>query len=160
MIFEILTAVYAALVLAYAFWNIKRGSFVVGLGKFVVCAVVAFLALVGVLYFRGNDLWPTALALMKIGAAGVLFAGIPPMIAATIGLFRFGDEYGSNIFYVRNHITGIVDTVSSLVMMVAGLLILRIDLAAVGFFFFMFIPFTGGALANSYYYVNQRRSER
>lgn len=160
MIQEALTVTYAAIILAYAFWNIKKGSFVVGLGKTFILVLAAFLVLVGILYLRGNDLGASVVALMKIGAAGILFAGIPPMIAATVGLFRFGDEYGSNIFYVRNHITGVIDTVSSLVMMLAGVLILRIDLVAVGFFFFMFIPFTGGALANSYYYVNQRRSEK
>lgn len=160
MIEEIFTAAYAAFILAYVFWNIRKGSFLVGLGKLVFCIIAAFLVLVGVFYYRGNDLWSTVTALMRMGAAGVLFAGIPPMIAATVGLFRFGDEYGLNIFYVRNHITGVIDTVCSLVMMLAGVLILRIDLVAVGFFFFMFIPFTGGALANAYYYVNQRGSEK
>lgn len=160
MIAEVFTIIYAAAVIAYVSWNLKKGSFVVDPSKLVLYLFAAFLIIVGALYFMGNELESSALAVMKIGAAGILFAGVPPMIAATVGLFRFGDEYGSNIFYVRNHIAGIIDTVSSLVMIFAGILILRIDLVAVGFFFFLFVPFTGGALANAYYYVNQRRSEK
>ncbi|MEM0101348.1 MAG: monovalent cation/H(+) antiporter subunit G [Candidatus Methanomethyliaceae archaeon] len=86
-----------------------------------------------------------------------MFAGTLPMILAGIGLFRFGDEFGPNIFYVRNHITGVIDTVASFVMIFAGLLIFRLDLVAVGFFFFVLIPFCGNALANAYYYSYQRR---
>jgi multisubunit Na+/H+ antiporter MnhG subunit len=119
------------------------------------------LCLVGhFLVFNGVPL-ATALGIVgKIGAGGIMFAGTVPMIGAAVGLFRFGDEYGPSIFYARNHITGIIDTVASLVMIFGGLLIFRLDLVAVGFFFFILIPFCGNALANAYYYSYHRRLEK
>ena len=153
---EIAVVVFAVAVMIFVAWNVKRGAFVIDPGKFVIAAIVAFAIVSAGLVLSGSDIAPTARALLKIGAAGVLFAGTIPMVAAAIGLFRFGDEYGPAIFYARNHITGVIDTVAALAMIFAGLQIFRLDLAAVGFFFFMLIPFAGNALANSYYETSRR----
>ncbi len=160
MLEEIAVMAFAIVVMLFVAWNIKRGAFVIDPAKFIMAAIAAFVIASAGLALSGFEITPAARALLKIGAAGILFAGTPPMIAAAIGLFRFGDEYGPDVFYARNHITGIIDTVASLAMIFAGLLIFRLDLAAVGLFFFMLIPFAGNALANSYYESYQRRTEK
>ena len=154
---EIFVLVYAAVVMVYAAWNIKKGSFVIDPSKLVIYAILAAAIVIAALTLIGGTFLGVTTAIMKLGAAALLFAGFPPMVAAGIGCFRFGEEYGPNIFYARNHITGVVDTVTSLVMIFVGILIYHFDLAAVGFFFFIIIPFTGNALANAYYYNYQRR---
>ena len=154
---EIFVATYAAIVMTYAAWNIKKGSFIIDPSKLAIYILVAFFVIVAMLAFAGGDLLGSASAVLKLGAAGVLFAGTVPMVASGIGLLRFGEEYGPNIFYARNHITGVIDTVASLVMIFVGILIYRLDLTAVGFFFFLLIPYTGTALANAYYFSYQRR---
>jgi multisubunit Na+/H+ antiporter MnhG subunit len=157
MIPEIFVIIYAIVVMGFVAWNIRKGAFVIDPSKLVPILIFILLMLVVVLRYTGLDLGVAAATLMKIGAAGTLFAGAIPMLSAAVGLFRFGDEFSPNIFYVRNHITGVIDTVASLVMIFAGLLIYRLDLVAVGFFFFVLIPFCGNALANAYYYNYQRR---
>jgi len=156
MIMEISVFLYMLAVFAFVAWNIKKGSFVIDPSKLVPMLIFIGALAVAALTMLGADIGISASAIMKIGAAGILFSGTPPMIAAGIGYLRFGDEYGPNIFYARNHIGGIIDCVASLVMMFVGILIFRLDLAAVGFFFFMLLPFTGNALANAYYYSYQR----
>ncbi|MCQ5376865.1 MAG: monovalent cation/H(+) antiporter subunit G [Candidatus Methanomethylicia archaeon] len=160
MIQELFVLIYAALIMGYVAWNIRKGSFVIDPSKLVLVLFGIFLVSVAGLMLLGSGLSEAASIIMKIGAAGVMFAGVIPMVAASVGLMRFGEEYGPNIFYARNHITGVVDTTASLVMIFAGILIYRLDLVAVGFFFFMFIPFVGNALANAYYYNFQRRLEK
>lgn len=153
---EIFVSIYAAIVLVYVAWNIKKGSFVVDPSKLAIYVLAAFVIIIAVLAFTGSNLLGSASAILKLGAAGVLFAGTVPMVVSGIGLLRFGDEYGPNIFYARNHITGVIDCVASLVMIFVGVLIYRLDLAAVGFFFFLLIPYTGNALANAYFFSSQR----
>ncbi|MGC8937000.1 MAG: monovalent cation/H(+) antiporter subunit G [Candidatus Methanomethylicaceae archaeon] len=160
MIEEIFVAVYGIAVMAFVAWNIKKGTFVIEPAKLIPSLIAVFVLLVVFLIFNGVRLDTAITALGKIGAGGIMFAGTIPMIGAAVGLFRFGDEYGPNIFYARNHITGVIDTVASLVMIFGGLLIFRLDLVAVGFFFFVLIPFCGNALANAYYYSYQRRLEK
>jgi len=155
---EISVIIYMLAVFGFVAWNIKKGSFVFDPSKLVPVLIFIAVLSVAIIASMGIDLGVATTTIMKIGAAGILFSGTLPMVAAGIGLLRFGDEYGVNIFYVRNHIGGIVDCVSSLVMIFVGLLIVRLDLAAVGFFFFMLLPFTSNALANSYYYAYQGRS--
>jgi len=154
---EIFTLIYAILVMAFVAWTIRKGSFIIDPSRLAIYVAVLFLALFAVFFFLGTDPGASATAILKIGAAGILFAGTIPIIAATVGFFRFGEEYGPNIFYARNHIAGVIDTDCCLVMMVVGILILRLDLVAVGFFLFMLLPFSGNALANAYYYSYQRR---
>lgn len=157
MLVEISVVVYMLVVFGFVAWNIKKGSFLIDPSILVPVLIFIGALAVALLAFMGIDFGIATTTIMKIGAAGILFSGTIPMVAAGIGLLRFGDEYGINIFYARNHIGGIVDCVSSLVMIFVGLLIVRLDLAAVGFFFFMLLPFTSNALANSYYYSYQRR---
>ncbi|MCQ5337216.1 MAG: monovalent cation/H(+) antiporter subunit G [Candidatus Methanomethylicia archaeon] len=123
----------------------------------LVIAIIILSVIATIILSRNIDIYVTIRSIAKILAGGIMFAGVLPMISAGIGLFRFGDEYGPNIFYARNHITGVIDTTASLVMIFAGLLIFRLDLVAVGFFFFILIPYVGNALANAYYYSYQRR---
>ncbi len=156
MITEIFVIIYMLIVFGFVAWNIKKGAFVIDPSKLVPILIFIGALSVAVLAILGGALDEVAFSIMKIGAAGILFAGTPPMIASGIGYLRFGDEYGPNVFYARNHIGGVIDCVASLVMMFVGILIYRLDLAAVGFFFFMLLPFTGNALANAYYYSNQR----
>lgn len=157
---EIFVLLYGLVVLLFTAWNIKKGSFVIEPSKLIPSLIAVFIVIVALLSLTGLELHIAISALAKIGAGGIMFAGTMPMLAAAIGLFRFGDEYGPNIFYARNHITGIIDTVASLVMIFGGLLIFRLDLVAVGFFFFILIPFCGNALANAYYYSYKRRTEK
>lgn len=157
---EIFALVYGVLVMAYVALNIRKGSFTIDPSKLVPIIVFVFALAFGALVLVGEYPQTALEAVMKVGAAGILFAGTPPMFSAAVGLFRFGDEYGPNIFYARNHIAGVIDTVGSLVMIFVGLLIVRIDLVAVGFFFFLLIPFVGNALANSYCFSYQRRLEK
>jgi multisubunit Na+/H+ antiporter MnhG subunit len=154
---EVFVAIYAIAIMGFVAWNVRRGAFVIDPSKLAPILIFIFLVLVVVLNYAGLNPSIAAGTLMKIGAAGILFAGTIPMISAAVGLFRFGDEFGPNIFYARNHITGVIDTVASLVMIFAGLLIYHLDLVAVGFFFFVLIPYSGNALANAYYYSYQRR---
>ena len=153
---EIFALIYAAVVMGFVAWNIKKGSFVIDPSKLAIYALAAFLIIVASLTLGGANFIGSASAVMKLGAAGVLFAGTIPMITSGIGFLRFGDEYGPNIFYARNHITGVVDCIASLVMIFVGILIYRLDLMAVGFFFFLLIPYTGNALANAYYFSHLR----
>lgn len=157
---EIFALVYGIAVMAFIALNIRKGAFIIDASKLVPALVFIFALAFAALVLTGEYPQAALEAVMKIGAAGILFAGTLPMLSAAIGLFRFGDEYGLNIFYVRNHITGVIDTVGSFVMIFVGLLIIRIDLVAVGFFFFLLIPFVGNALANSYCYNYQRRLEK
>jgi multisubunit Na+/H+ antiporter MnhG subunit len=157
MLEEAFTAIYGIIVMTYVALNIRKGGFIFDMSKLVPILIFAFALAFAALALLGNPPMETLEGVMKIGAAGILFAGIIPMIAAAVGLFRFNDEFGPSIFYARNHITGIIDTVSSLVMIFVGILIVRIDLVAVGFFFFLLIPFAGNALANAYYYSYHRR---
>jgi len=157
MLVEISVVVYMLVVFGFVAWNIKKGSFLIDPSILVPVLIFIGALAVALLAFMGIDFGIATTTIMKIGAAGILFSGTIPMVAAGIGLLRFGDEYGINIFYARNHIGGIVDCVASLVMIFVGLLIVRLDLVAVGFFFFMLLPFTSNALANSYYYSYQRR---
>lgn len=160
MISEIFVIIYGLAVIAFVAWNVKRGTFIIEPSKLIPSLIIVFVLLVIFLVFNGVPL-DTALGIVgRIGAGGIMFAGTVPMIGAAVGLFRFGDEYGPSIFYARNHITGIIDTVASLVMIFGGLLIFRLDLVAVGFFFFILIPFCGNALANAYYYSYHRRLEK
>ncbi|MDH5811654.1 MAG: monovalent cation/H(+) antiporter subunit G [Candidatus Methanomethylicaceae archaeon] len=160
MINEIFVILYGLAVIAFVAWNIKKGTFVIEPSKLIPSLIIVFVLLVVFLIFNGIP-FDTAISVVgKIGAGGIMFAGVVPMIGAAVGLFRFGDEYGPNIFYARNHITGVIDTVASLVMIFGGLLIFRLDLVAVGFFFFVLIPFCGNALANAYYYSYQRRLQK
>ncbi len=160
MITELFIVLYGLAVMAFVAWNIKKGTFVIEPSKLILSLIVVFVISVVVLSLNGVRLDIAMSAVGKIGAGGIMFAGTIPMIGAAVGLFRFGDEYGPNIFYVRNHITGVIDTVASLAMIFGGLLIFRLDLVAVGFFFFVLIPFCGNALANAYYYSYQRRLEK
>lgn len=157
MIEEIFVLIYALIIVAFVGLNIRRGSFIVEPVKLLFFVIVLSVMATFALYLKGVDVYLAIRSIAKILAGGIMFAGTLPMILAGIGLFRFGDEFGPNIFYVRNHITGVIDTVASLVMIFAGLLIFRLDLVAVGFFFFVLIPFCGNALANAYYYSYQRR---
>jgi len=157
---EIFALVYGLAVMAYVSLNIRKGTFIIDPSKLIPVLIFVFALAFAALVMIGEYPMAALEAVMKIGAAGILFAGTIPMFAAAIGLFRFGDEYGLNIFYARNHITGVIDTVGSLVMIFVGLLIIRIDLVAVGFFFFLLIPFVGNALANSYCFNYQRRLEK
>lgn len=157
---EIFALVYGLAVMAYVALNIRKGTFIIDPSKLIPVLIFVFALAFAALVMIGEYPMAALEAVMKIGAAGILFAGTIPMFAAAIGLFRFGDEYGLNIFYARNHITGVIDTVGSLVMIFVGLLIIRIDLVAVGFFFFLLIPFVGNALANSYCFNYQRRLEK
>ncbi|MCS7097841.1 MAG: monovalent cation/H(+) antiporter subunit G [Candidatus Methanomethyliaceae archaeon] len=157
MIEEIFVFVYAIIVILFVGLNIRKGSFIVEPTKLLFLVIILSILATMVLYLRGVDLYLAIKSIAKIVAGGIMFAGTLPMILAGIGLFRFGDEFGPNIFYVRNHIVGVIDAVASLVMIFAGLLIFRLDLVAVGFFFFVLIPFCGNALANAYYYSYQRR---
>lgn len=154
---EIFALVYGAIVMAYSALNIKKGSFIIDPSKLIPILIFIFALALAALVVVGEYPYTALEAVMRIGAAGILFAGVLPMLSAAVGLFRFGDEFGPDIFYARNHITGVIDTVGSLVMIFVGLLIVRIDLIAVGFFFFLLIPFIGNALANSYYFSYQRR---
>jgi multisubunit Na+/H+ antiporter MnhG subunit len=156
MISELFVVIYAIIIIGFVAWNIKKGSFVIEPSKLVI-AIIILSIIATIILSRNIDIYVTIRSIAKILAGGIMFAGVLPMISAGIGLFRFGDEYGPNIFYARNHITGIIDTTASLVMIFAGLLIFRLDLVAVGFFFFILIPFVGNALANAYYYSYQRR---
>jgi energy-converting hydrogenase B subunit C len=88
----------------------------------------------------------------KVTAAIIMLFGSVFLVCASVGFWRFGDEWGRHIFYARNHICGIIDDTCALVMIIVGVLIGRIDLAAIGFFFFVLIPFVGNALANAYYH--------
>ncbi|MGQ9759656.1 MAG: monovalent cation/H(+) antiporter subunit G [Candidatus Methanomethylicaceae archaeon] len=160
MINEIFVLIYGLAVMLFVAWNIKKGSFLVEPSKLLLFLIIVFVIVVGALSLNGIKFDVAISAVARIGAGGIMFAGTMPMLAAAIGLFRFGDEYGPNIFYARNHITGVIDTVASLVMIFGGLLIFRLDLVAVGFFFFVLIPFCGNALANAYYYSYQRRLEK
>ncbi|RZN56337.1 MAG: hypothetical protein DSO09_01315 [Candidatus Methanomethylicota archaeon] len=156
MISELFVLIYAIIIIGFVAWNIKKGSFVIEPSKLVITIIILSI-IATIILSRNIDIYVTIRSIAKILAGGIMFAGVLPMISAGIGLFRFGDEYGPNIFYARNHITGIIDTTASLVMIFAGLLIFRLDLVAVGFFFFILIPFVGNALANAYYYSYQRR---
>jgi len=160
MINEIFVLIYGLAVIIFVGWNIKKGTFIIEPSKLIPSLILVFVLSVIILTFNGVQFNEAVGIVGKIGAGGIMFAGTVPMIGAAIGLFRFGDEYGPNIFYARNHITGVIDTVASLVMIFGGLLIFRLDLVAVGFFFFVLIPFCGNALANAYYYSYQRRLER
>jgi multisubunit Na+/H+ antiporter MnhG subunit len=156
MISELFVLIYAIIIIGFVAWNIKKGSFVIEPSKLVITIIILSI-IATIILSRNIDIYVTIRSIAKILAGGIMFAGVLPMFSAGIGLFRFGDEYGPNIFYARNHITGIIDTTASLVMIFAGLLIFRLDLVAVGFFFFILIPFVGNALANAYYYSYQRR---
>ncbi|MCC6013184.1 MAG: monovalent cation/H(+) antiporter subunit G [Candidatus Verstraetearchaeota archaeon] len=156
MISELFVVIYAIIIIGFVAWNIKKGSFVIEPSKLVI-AIIILSIIATIILSRNIDIYVTIRSIAKILAGGIMFAGVLPMISAGIGLFRFGDEYGPNIFYARNHITGVIDTTASLVMIFAGLLIFRLDLVAVGFFFFILIPYVGNALANAYYYSYQRR---
>lgn len=160
MIAEISVIIYMLVVFGFVAWNIKKGAFVMDPSKLIPILIFVAALSIAALAIMGGNLEEVASPILKIGAAGILFAGVIPMIAAGIGYLRFGDELGPNIFYARNHMTGIVDCVASLVMMFVGILIYRLDLAAVGFFFFMLLPFTGNALANAYYYAYQRGQKK
>ena len=155
----ILTTIFAAAVILFTLYSVKRGIPTPSPTKTAI-AVIG-LALIGgvAIYTSGAaDFMGTVKAVTNLVAAAILFAASVLIVCASIGLFRFGDEYGVNIFYVRIHITGVIDDVCALTMIFVGLLIGRLDLAAVGFFFFAFIPFVGNALANAYYYtVNKKR---
>ncbi|MCQ5340377.1 MAG: monovalent cation/H(+) antiporter subunit G [Candidatus Methanomethylicia archaeon] len=156
MISELFVLIYAIIIIGFVAWNIKKGSFIIEPSKLVI-AIIILSVIATIILSRNIDIYVTIRSIAKILAGGIMFAGVLPMISAGIGLFRFGDEYGPNIFYARNHITGVIDTTASLVMIFAGLLIFRLDLVAVGFFFFILIPYVGNALANAYYYSYQRR---
>jgi multisubunit Na+/H+ antiporter MnhG subunit len=156
MISELFVLIYAIIIIGFVAWNIKKGSFIIEPSKLVI-AIIILSVIATIILSRNIDIYVTIRSIAKILAGGIMFAGVLPMISAGIGLFRFGDEYGPNIFYARNHITGVIDTTASLVMIFAGLLIFRLDLVAVGFFFFILIPYFGNALANAYYYSYQRR---
>jgi len=160
MLEEIFVAVYGAIVIAYVALNIRKGSFIFDASKSIPILIFVFVLASVALALMGTPPAEALEVVMKIGAAGILFAGVAPMIAATVGLFRFNDEHGPSIFYARNHITGVIDVTASLVMIFVGILILRIDLVAVGFFFFLLIPFSGNALTNAYYYTYHRRLEK
>ncbi len=160
MLEEIFVALYGGIVMAYVAMNVRKGSFVLDASKLVPILIFIFALAIAALALLGTPPIDALEGVMKIGAAGILFAGVVPMVAAAVGLFRFNDEYGPSIFYARNHITGVVDTTASLVMIFVGILIFRIDLIAVGFFFFLLIPFAGNALANAYYYSYHRRLEK
>ena len=154
---EIFALVYGAVVMAYTGLNIRKGAFIIDLTKLVLILAFIFALAFAALVMVGEYPEAAVEAVMKIGAAGILFAGTIPLLSAAVGLFRFGDDFGPDIFYARNHITGVIDVVGSLVMIFVGLLIIRIDLVAVGFFFFLLIPFIGNSLANSYCFSYQRR---
>jgi multisubunit Na+/H+ antiporter MnhG subunit len=145
MLEEIFVAVYGGIVMLYVALNIRKGGFIFDASKLVPILIFVF-----AMAFA-------ALALLGITPA---VAGVIPMIAAAVGLFRFNDEFGPSIFYARNHIAGVIDTVASLIMIFVGILIFRIDLVAVGFFFFLLLPFSSNALANAYYYSYHRRLEK
>jgi multisubunit Na+/H+ antiporter MnhG subunit len=157
---EIFALFYGAAVMVYTALNIRKGAYIIDLSKLALILVFIFALAFAALVMIGEYPQTALEAVMKIGAAGILFASTLPMLSAAVGLFRFGDEYGPDIFYARNHITGVIDTVGSLVMIFVGLLIIRIDLVAVGFFFFLLIPFIGNALANSYCFSYQRRLQK
>ncbi|MEM1573551.1 MAG: monovalent cation/H(+) antiporter subunit G [Candidatus Methanomethylicaceae archaeon] len=157
MIEEIFVLIYALIIITFVGLNIRKGSFIIEPAKLLLVVIILSVIATFMLYLKGIDIYLAIKSIAKILAGGIMFAGALPMILAGIGLFRFGDEFGPNIFYVRNHITGVIDTVASFVMIFAGLLIFRLDLVAVGFFFFVLIPFCGNALANAYYYSYQRR---
>jgi multisubunit Na+/H+ antiporter MnhG subunit len=160
MIEEIFVAIYGGIVMAYVALNIRKGSFIMDASKLIPILIFVFVIAFAALALLGTEPILALESVMKIGAAGILFAGVIPMVSAAVGLFRFNDEFGPSIFYARNHITGVIDTVASLVMIFVGLLIFRIDLVAVGFFFFLLIPFSGNALANAYYYSYHRGLEK
>ncbi len=160
MLEEIFVAIYGIIVMAYVALTIRKGSFIMDASKLVPILMFVFVIAFAALALFGTEPFTAIESVMKIGAAGILFAGVIPMVAAAVGLFRFNDEFGPNIFYARNHIAGIIDTVASLIMIFVGLLIFRIDLVAVGFFFFLLMPFASNALANAYYYSYQRSLEK
>jgi multisubunit Na+/H+ antiporter MnhG subunit len=160
MLEEIFVVVYGAIVMVYVALNIRKGGFILDASKLVPILIFIFALAFAALTLVGTAPAVALESVMKIGAAGILFAGVIPMIAAAVGFFRFNDEFGPSIFYARNHITGVIDTVASLIMIFVGILIFRIDLVAVGFFFFLLIPFAGNALANAYYYSYHRRLEK
>jgi multisubunit Na+/H+ antiporter MnhG subunit len=160
MYVEIFALVYGVVVIAYVALNIRKGAFVIDPSKLIPILIFVFAIAFAALVLVGEYPQAALEAVMKIGAAGILFAGTLPMLSAAVGLFRFSDEFGPDIFYARNHITGVIDVVGSLVMIFVGLLIVRIDLVAVGFFFFLLVPFVGNALANSYCFSYQRRLEK
>ena len=155
----ILTTIFAAVIVCFTLYSVKRGIPTPSPTKTAI-AVIGLSIIGGAAFYATGaaDLWGTVKAVTHLVAAAIFFAAAVLVICASIGLFRFGDEYGINIFYVRNHITGVIDDVCALTMIFVGILIGRLDLAAVGFFFFAFIPFVGNALANAYYYtVNKKR---
>jgi multisubunit Na+/H+ antiporter MnhG subunit len=160
MLEEIFVAVYGFIVMAYVALNIRKGGFIFDASKLVPILIFVFAMAFAALVLLGITPVVALESVMKIGAAGILFAGVIPMIAAAVGLFRFNDEFGPSIFYARNHIAGVIDTVASLIMIFVGILIFRFDLVAVGFFFFLLLPFAGNALANAYYYSYHRRLEK
>jgi len=157
---ELFVAIYGVIVMAYVALNIRKGGFIFDPSKLIPMLAFVFLMVFAALALLGFEPMITLVSLMKIGAAGILFAGVIPMVAAAIGMFRFNEEFGPSIFYARNHIAGVIDTVASLIMIFVGILILRLDLVAVGFFFFLLIPFAGNALANAYYYSYHRGLEK
>jgi len=116
---------------------------------YIAGAAAALYALVNIYRI---DLWAEALpAVARVTAIIIMLFGSVFLVCASVGLWRFGDEWGRHIFYARNHICGVVDDTCALVMILVGILIGRVDLAAIGFFFFAIIPFVGNALANAYY---------
>lgn len=123
---------------------------------YVVGAAAAIYALVSMYHV---DMYVAIPAIAKVTAIVIMLFGSVFLVCASVGLWRFGDEWGRHIFYARNHICGIVDDTCALVMILVGVLIGRIDLAAIGFFFFAIIPFVGNALANAYYHNTEEVSK-
>jgi len=123
---------------------------------YIVGAAAALYALISM--YR-VDLYVALPAIAKVTAIIIMLFGSVFLVCASVGLWRFGDEWGRHIFYARNHICGIVDDTCALVMILVGVLIGRIDLASIGFFFFAIIPFVGNALANAYYHNTEKVSK-
>ncbi|MCQ5337123.1 MAG: hypothetical protein NO475_02890, partial [Candidatus Methanomethylicia archaeon] len=102
MISELFVLIYAIIIIGFVAWNIKKGSFVIEPSKLVI-AIIILSVIATIILSRNIDIYVTIRSIAKILAGGIMFAGVLPMISAGIGLFRFGDEYGPNIFYARNH---------------------------------------------------------
>jgi len=151
-----LVPIFVVVVVALSLYSVKRGKPTPSPVKSLFI-LIAFAIVVTLIYAsRGLPLEASIGAALKLVSSAILLIGAVFIVCASIGLFRFGDEWGVNIFYVRNHITGIIDDTCALVMIFVGLLIGRVDVAAVGLIFFALIPFIGNALANAYYYTKQR----
>ena len=156
----LLTPLFFVIVVALSLYSVKKGKPIPSPTKSLFILILLAILVTAVYTSRGLPLDVSIQAGLKLVSSVLLIIGAVFIVCASIGLFRFGDEWGDNIFYVRNHITGIIDDVCSLVMIFVGLLLGRVDVAAVGLFFFALIPFIGNALANAYYYTKQQRGER